>query len=148
LQLLIKTNSLKMSLLLRVNEATVMDETFIEWLKPGIKRLGIKSQNIVFLIPSNIDENQYKRTLIFIKKIRELGCKIALDSYSINKKSLILVKYAKPDYLRLSLPWTRQLQGNEQKEIRLSSAIRQFENKNIKVINHAVPPLNQQKNVK
>lgn len=134
LQALIKKDNLNMQLMLRINEASVMDDAFIDWLTPGLQRLGENSRNLVFLVPSNINENQYKRTLLFIQKIRKLGCKVALDSFSINKKSMILLKYSKPNYLKLSLPWTRQLQGNEAKEIRLSSAIRQFENKNIKVI--------------
>jgi len=134
LQSLIKKDTLTVQLILRINEASIIDEAFIDWLLPGIQRLGNKSRNLVFLVPSNINENQYKQTLIFIKKLRSIGCQIALDSFSMNKKSLILLKYAKPNYIRLSLPWTRQIQGNEQKEISLSSAIRQFENSNIKVI--------------
>lgn len=134
LQNIVKKEQISTQLLLKVNEASINDESFIEWLTPGLKRLGSKSNNLVFLIPSNVTEQQYKKNLIFIKRLRALGCQIALDSFSINKKSLILLRYAKPNYIRLSLPWTRQLQGNEQREIRLSSAIRQLENKKIQVI--------------
>lgn len=134
IQTLLKKDKLSINLLIQINEASIVDETFIDWLIPGLKRLGNKTQNLTFLIPSNVNEDQYKQTLLFIKKLRTLRCRIALDSYSIDKKSLILLKYAKADYVRLSLPWTRQLQGNESKEIRLSSVIRQFESKKIKVI--------------
>lgn len=134
LQNIVKKDKLSTQLLLKVNEASINDETFIEWLTPGLKRLGKRSNNLVFLIPSYVNEQQYKNNLIFIKKLRALGCQIALDSFSVNKKSLIFLRYAKPNYLRLSVPWTRQLQGNEQREMRLSSVIRQLENKNIQVI--------------
>jgi len=134
LQILIKRKRLSVNLLLRVNEASIIDEAFIDWLIPGLKRLGDKSKNLTFLIPSNINESEHKKTLSFIRKLRKFKCKIVLDSFSINREALILLKYSKPDYVRLSLPWTRQLQGNEAKEIRLSSAIRQLEGKNIKVI--------------
>ncbi len=134
LQSIVKKEQLPTKLLLKVNEASINDESFIEWLIPGLKRLGDKTDKLIFLIPSNVNEQQYKKNLLFIKKLRTLGCEIALDSFTINRKSLILLRYAKPEYIRLSLPWTRQLQGNEQREIRLSSAIRQLENKKIKVI--------------
>ena len=134
LQTLVRKDTLTDHLLLQINEASVIDENFMNWLAPGLKRLGNKTQNLIFLIPSNVNEEHYKKTLLFIKKLRVLGCQIALDSFSVDKKSLVLMKYAKPNYVRLSLPWTRQLQGDEQKEIRLSSVIRKFENKNIKVI--------------
>ena len=134
LQDLVQKDKLTHNLLLQINEASVVDESFMKWLIPGLKRLGDKTQNLIFLVPSNVNEDQYKKTLIFIKKLRVLGCKVALDSFSVDKKSLILLKYAKPNYVRLSLPWTRHIQGHEQKEIRLSSVIRQFENSHIKVI--------------
>ncbi len=134
LQILIRRKRLSVNLLLRVHEASIVDESFIDWLTPGLKRLGDKSKNLTFLIPSNINEAEHKKTLLFVKKLKKLKCNIALDSFSINKNSLVLLKYANPDYVRLSLPWTRQIQGNEVKEIRLSSAIRQLEEKNIRVI--------------
>ena len=134
LQILIRRKRLSVNLLLRVHEASIVDESFINWLTPGLKRLGDKSKNLTFLIPSNINEAEHKKTLLFVKKLKKLKCNIALDSFSINKNSLVLLKYANPDYVRLSLPWTRQIQGNEVKEIRLSSAIRQLEEKNIRVI--------------
>ena len=134
LQTLVRKDTLADHLLLQINEASVIDENFMNWLAPGLKRLGNKTQNLIFLIPSNVNEEHYKNTLLFIKKLRVHGCQIALDSFSVDKKSLVLMKYAKPNFVRLSLPWTRQLEGDEPKEIRLSSVIRKFENKNIKVI--------------
>ena len=123
-----------MNLLLRVNEASIIDEKFIDWLTPGLRRLGSKSKNLTFLIPSNINEAEHKKTLFFIRVLRKFKCNIALDSFSINKEALVLLKYANPDYVILSLPWVRQLQGNEVKEIRLSNVIRKLEKNNIKVI--------------
>jgi len=76
----------------------------------------------------------FQKILLCIKKLKSVNCKIALDSFSINKNSTVLLKYVHPDYIRLSLPWTRQLQGDEVKEIRLSGAIRKLEHNNIKVI--------------
>ena len=134
LQILIKRDQLSVNLVLRLNEASILDKSFIEWLMPGIKRLRSKSKNLVFLIPSNIDDKDKRMTLLLVRKLRKHGCKIALDSFSISASSLVLLKYSKPDYVRLSLPWTRQLQGDDEKEIRLSSAIRQLESRNIRVI--------------
>jgi len=134
IRILIKKKQLSVSLLLPISEAAVSDKDFIDWLIPGLNRLGHKSKNIIFLIPSNIQEKQYKQTLALIKKLRLLKCQVALDSFFINKKSLVFLKYSKPEYVRLSLPWTRQIQGDELKEIRLSGFIRKLESLKIKVI--------------
>ncbi|MEH6457907.1 MAG: PAS domain-containing protein, partial [Cocleimonas sp.] len=77
LQTLIQREKVSDNLLLRVQEASMIDDSFIDWLTPGLKRLGDKSQNLIFLIPSNINESEYKKTLLFIKKIRTFKCKIA-----------------------------------------------------------------------
>lgn len=131
---LIDRKQLSVKLLIRVNEASIIDESFIDWLIPGLKRLGDKSNNLVLLIPSNMSSTHFQKILLCIKKLKSVNCKIALDSFSINKNSTVLLKHAHPDYIRLSLPWTRQLQGDEIKEIRLSGAIRKLEHNNIKVI--------------
>ena len=134
LQILIQREELKVNLLVRVHEESIIDKSFIEWLLPGLKRLGDKSKNLTFLIPSNIDDSQHKKTLSFVKKLRKLNCKIALDSFSTNKQTLVLLKHSNPDFVRLSLPWSKQIHGNDAKEIRLSSVIRKLEANNIQVI--------------
>ncbi len=134
LQILIQRNELEINLLVRVHEASIVDDSFIDWLLPGLERLGEKSKNLTFLIPSNIDESQHKKALSFIRELRKLNCKIALDSFSTNKQTLVLLKHSSPDYVRLSLPWTKQIHGNDTKEIRLSSVIRKLEANNIQVI--------------
>jgi len=69
-----------------------------------------------------------------VKKLRAYNCKIALDNFIVDSDSVTLLKQLIPDYIRLSLPWTRQIHGNEGKEIGLSSVIRQLESKDVKVI--------------
>lgn len=131
---LLQKDKVTTNLLLQLNELSVMDEDFINWLIPGLERLGTKAKNITFLIPSNINVDQYKEVIKVIKQLRKFKCQIALDSFSVNKNSKHLLKYTKPDFVRLSLPWVRRLEGSEQKEIKLSSVIRLLESKNIKVI--------------
>ncbi|MGK0271578.1 MAG: PAS domain-containing protein [Cocleimonas sp.] len=134
LQILIQRDELKINLFLRVNEASISDESFINWLISGLKRLGDKSKNLTFLIPSNINESEQRKTLLFMKTLKSYNCKIALDSFSTSKQALVLLKHSSPEYVRLSLPWTRQLEGNDAKEIRLSGVIRKLEANNIQVI--------------
>jgi EAL domain-containing protein (putative c-di-GMP-specific phosphodiesterase class I) len=45
-----------------------------------------------------------------------------------------MLKHIKPDYVRLSLHWVKQIEGNTKREIALASLIRQLEAKGIKVI--------------
>jgi EAL domain-containing protein (putative c-di-GMP-specific phosphodiesterase class I) len=104
------------------------------WLVPGLRRVGRKAANITFFLPSQVDENQMKSTLVLVKRLRRFGCKVALDGFIVAPNSNVLLKHVLPEYIRLSLPWTRQIQGNEAREIGLSSIIRQLESRHIQVI--------------
>lgn len=133
-QILLKKRSVEPNLIVRLNGVSVADKQFLEWLIPGLRRLGDKSSHITFLVPSQINERQAKSTMIFANKVRAFNCQIALEGFAVTKDSVHLLKRLHPEMVSLSLPWTRQIQGNEGREIGLSSVIRQLESKDIKVI--------------
>ncbi|WP_299877328.1 EAL domain-containing protein [uncultured Cocleimonas sp.] len=134
LQILLKKRNVEPNLIVRLNGVSVADKQFLEWLIPGLRRLGIKSSHITFLVPSQVSEKQAKATIVFANKVRAFNCQIALEGFAVSKDSVQLLKRLHPEMVSLSLPWTRQIQGNENREIGLSSVIRQLESKDIKVI--------------
>ncbi len=133
-QMLLRKKHIKANLFIRLSEASIADKTFIAWLELGLRRIGRYAASLIFLLPSQSDEKQIKSTIILAKQLRNFDCKIAMDGFVVAPNSNALLKQIIPDYVRLSLPWTRQIQGNEAREIALSSIIRQLESKNIKVI--------------
>ena len=134
LQLLVRKQQLRANLFIRLSEASISDRAFMAWLEPGLRRVGRKAANITFFLPSQVDEKQMKSTIVLVKRLRRFGCKIALDGFIVAPNSNVLLKQVLPEYIRLSLPWTRQIQGNEAREIGLSSIIRQLESRHIQVI--------------
>jgi PAS domain-containing protein len=134
LQILLKKRNVEPNLIVRLNGASVADEQFLAWLIPGLRRIGAKSSHITFLVPSQVNEKQAKSAIVFANKVRAYNCQIALEGFVVSKESVQLLKRIHPEMVSLSLPWTRQIQGNERKEIGLSSLIRQLETKDIKVI--------------
>ncbi len=133
-QMLLRKKHIKANLFIRLSEASIADKTFIAWLEPGLRRIRRYAANLIFMLPSQSDENQIKSTIILAKQLRKFDCKIAMDGFFVAHNSNTLLKQIIPDYVRLSLPWTRKIQGNQAREIALSSIIRQLESKNIKVI--------------
>jgi len=57
-----------------------------------------------------------------------------LDDFFISSESLTLLKHARPQAVRFSLPWIQQIEGNEKREIALSRLIRKLESRGIKII--------------
>ena len=134
LQLMVRKQQFRAILFIRLSEAAISDRAFMTWLLSGLRRVGRKAAKITFLLPSQVDEKQIKSTIVLVKRLRRFGCKIALDGFIVAPNSNALLKQVLPDYIRLSLPWTRQIQGNEAREIGLSRIIRQLESKHIQVI--------------
>ncbi len=134
LQILSKKKNHKLRLLVRVSEASIRYTSQIVWLQKGLKKLGLKSSMITFLLPSRLDEAGQRACVSFIERIKPYGCEFALDDFYVNPGSLVLLKHARPEALRFSLPWVQHIEGNEQREIALSRLIRQLEARGIKTI--------------
>lgn len=134
LQIIIQKKARNINLLVRISDVSASHKEFAEWLLPGLKTLGVRTSNITILFPSQLNEKQRKQAASFIKKLRLHNCKIALDDFSASKQSLSMLKHVSPDYVRLSLPWVKMIEGNNSREIALGSLIRQLEARQIRVI--------------
>jgi len=134
LQILINKKSIDVNLFVRLSEASLLDKSFAEWFLPGLKRIGDKASHLTFLLPSELSQNQAKPFIRFVEALRKSNCHIALDDFSVSERSLRLLKHTRPEYVRLSLPWVKQIEGNSERELALGSFIRQIEAKKIKVI--------------
>jgi len=121
-------------LLISLSIESATDNNFINWFLSEITKLGAKSSRLIILLPSKMKDEEKKQVFNFSKKLKSQHCKIALENYFISKSSVIILKAIRPDYVRLSIEWVKQLEGNDRHEIFLGSAIRQLESNNIKVI--------------
>ena len=134
LQIISKKKELSVDLIINVEEASIRDESFINWLTPGLEKIAGKSRSLIFLIPSNTSGQGVRKALEFIKILRQYNCKIALDNVDFSTSSVTLLKHGKPDLIKMSSSWVSKIEGNELNEFKLSSTIRQLERNNIKVI--------------
>jgi PAS domain-containing protein len=134
LQILIKKKNVDMNLFVRLTEASLLNESFAEWFLPGLKRIGDKASRLTFLLPSELSQNNARQFISFVEALRKSNCKIALDDFTVSERSLRLLKHVRPEYVRLSLAWVKQIEGNSERELALGSFIRQIEAKNVKII--------------
>lgn len=134
LQILIKKKKLRVSLFIRLSETTATDPKFIDWLKLVLTKVASKASNLTILLPSHVKDDHKDNYLKLVSMLRSFDCQIALDDFSVSDDSLYLLKHVRPDFVKLSLLWARQIEGNEKRELALASFIRQLEARDIKVI--------------
>ena len=130
----LQKKNIKSHLLVRLSEGAIKNKAFMLWLIPVIKQFGVNSSKIVFLIPCLPDNPERVLSFRLIKQLKLYDCKIALDEFKVSTEHFTALKYIKPDYVRLSLPWVRQIEGVESREISLGHFVRQLESRDIKVI--------------
>lgn len=121
-------------LLMRLSEETIHNPKQLMWIKKSLNQIRSKASMIMFLVPSRLDEAGQRACVKFILELRAFGCEFALDDYFINSQSLILLKHAKPQAIRLYLPWLKSIEGKEEREIALGRFISQMKVRNIKII--------------
>ena len=133
-QLLLRTTKLKDNYLLSLTKASISDPEFTQWMLKSLRSLGTKSRNLTIMIPSQIEGSEVKRTIDFVNKLKKHHCNIALNDFTSTSNTLKIIRFIKPDFIRLSLEWLIKIESDEKRKNALSSLLRQFETKNIKVI--------------
>lgn len=133
-QILRKKSKLDTFLVIDVSVASIADRAFTQWFVSEVARLGAKSSRLVFLLPSKLKERELKLVINFSKKLKGYRCKVALNNSSMSNDFIKVLKYIRPSYIHFSSDWIKQMEGDDNREISLGSAIRQFESKNIRVI--------------
>ncbi len=133
-QLLLRTTKLKDNYLLPLTKASTSDPEFTQWMLKNLHLLGAKSRNLTIMIPSQLENKDVKRTIDFVNNLKKHHCNVALNDFTSESNILKILRFIKPNFVRLSLEWLRQVESDEKRKNSLSSLLRQFETKNIQVI--------------
>jgi len=134
IQLLSRKNRLHDNYMIALSNASISNPDFTRWMLRNLKYLGAKASNLTIMIPSDLDETEVKVTLEFVKNLKKRHCKIALNNFTVNSNILNFIRYIKPDFIRLSLDWVKEIGSDERRKNALSNLLRQLEMKNIQVI--------------
>jgi len=143
-QVLLNKSNLDMTLLIKVSTESIIDKEFREWLFLEIARHKNKVSHLVFVVSSQLSKSQMKELLQFAKDLRVYHCKVAVEDFSATNKSLMALKYLKPNYVFLSLEWIQKIKGDDKRETALASYIRKMELRGVKVI----PPCDSDTNMR
>jgi PAS domain-containing protein len=134
IQLLSRKNRLYDNYIIALSDASIANPDFIQWMLKSLKYIGIRSRNLTVMIPSELETKEVKTTLEFVRRLKKQGCKIALNDFTVKSNILKIIRYIKPDFIRLSLDWVKGIESDESQKNALSNLLRQLEVKNIQVI--------------
>ncbi len=131
---IIKRKKLDAHLYIKLSHASVSNDAFIKWLLPGLKKMGSKASRLSFLIPCQKGRRQRASVLKLVQGLRSCGCNVGLDGFKTSQRHIDALKSIRPELVRLSLPWVREIEGNDKREVALGRLVRKLEFNNIQVI--------------
>jgi len=134
IQVLSKKRKSDDNYILTLSNASICNPTFTQWMLKSLRHLGNKTKNLTVMIPAHLDSKERKCAADFVQNLKLKQCQIAINEFTPSSNVLKMLRHLKPNIVRLSLEWVRELESDEKREIALGSLIRQLESRNIQVI--------------
>ncbi len=134
IQLLSRKKGQKNNYFITLESASIANSNFTRWMLQSLKTLGVRSKNLTIMIPSELQVEDLKTTLEFVRALKKLKCNIALNDFTVKSNVIKIIRFLKPEFIRLSLDWVKEIESDERRKNALSILLRQLEVKSIQVI--------------
>jgi Amt family ammonium transporter len=94
---------------INLSGSSLGDTDFLEFIIDGLSRYKIPPQKICFEITETMAVQTFNNTVIFMEKLKKLGCKFALDDFGSGFSSYAYLKNLPVDYLKIDGAFVRDI---------------------------------------
>jgi diguanylate cyclase (GGDEF)-like protein/PAS domain S-box-containing protein len=100
------------SVFINLSGVSIGDETLIGILKVAIQQNGLDTARIVFEITETVAIRNLVAAEPWIRQIKDLGCKFALDDFGVGFSSFAYLRMLPVDYLKIDGTFVQNLDSN------------------------------------
>lgn len=120
---------------INLSHEDLLDIKFASYVEEQIKRYNIDAKRVIFEILENIiiDEED-DIALLTLKKLKEIGCKIALDDFGNDKSNFNRFEYIGVDFIKIDGQFIHDIDRNELNQNIIKSIVALAKNLHIKVV--------------
>lgn len=86
---------------INLSGSTLLDESFLEFLRERVESLGVPPQRLCFEIDERVVVADLARAIEFTAQLRGIGCRVAIDGFGSGMSSFAYLKRLKVDYLKI-----------------------------------------------
>lgn len=114
-------NSVNLSINLSGKE--LGDEDLLSFLKSKISRAGADARRIIFEITETAAISNIEPAVKFVKALKSMGCKFALDDFGVGFTSFTYLKKLMVDYIKIDGAFIRKLHENADDQVFVKAII-------------------------
>ncbi len=111
------------SLAINLSSLAFQDENLLPTIKEKLDLTWVDPKRIIFEITETVAVNKVEQTQDLIKKIRELGCKFALDDFGAGFCSYSYLKSFSIEYIKIDGQFIRNLVNDEMDQVLVKSMV-------------------------
>jgi diguanylate cyclase (GGDEF)-like protein/PAS domain S-box-containing protein len=100
------------SIAVNVSAESLVDATVTDFLGARVDRLAVDPSALTIEVTETAAISDMDEARRFVGRLRELGCRVALDDFGAGFGSFFYLKYLRPDYLKIDGEFVRSLPGS------------------------------------
>lgn len=104
---------------IKITPATVSDRGFLPWLSRRLQAARVPGNCIVFEMPESLAVTNLKPAREFLKGVKQLNCRFALEQFGSGLNSFKLLKHLPADILKIDRSFMTDLAGNEEHQAKV-----------------------------
>ncbi len=105
--------SKKLRYFVNLSRVSISDQHWIQRFMAMLRESGVNPNQLVFEITETAAMSEIDVTLTFIKRLKEMGCRFALDDFGAGFSSFYYLKRFDVDYLKIDGSFIRDLATDE-----------------------------------
>jgi diguanylate cyclase (GGDEF)-like protein/PAS domain S-box-containing protein len=103
----------KLRYFVNLSRVSISDQHWIQRFMAMLRESGVNPNQLVFEITETAAMSEIDVTLTFIKRLKEMGCRFALDDFGAGFSSFYYLKRFDVDYLKIDGSFIRDLNTDE-----------------------------------
>lgn len=102
----------ELKLFINLSGASIGDDSIVSMIEENINRRKVDPSRLGFEIAETLAMKDFARAELWIKQLRQKGCRFALDDFGVGFSSFSYLQYLSVDYVKIDGSYIRDLDRN------------------------------------